>query len=77
MTIASIARSLSARFHLAGCRTRKKVDKLFLMFIVCSTDHSLLVFITMASVVTLPFQLTAPPAEWSKPSAQGKISGKF
>lgn len=30
----------------------------------------------MASVVTLPFQLTAPPAEWSKPSAQGKISGK-
>lgn len=30
----------------------------------------------MASVITLPFQLTAPPAEWSKPSAQGKISGK-
>lgn len=30
----------------------------------------------MASIVTLPFELTAPPAEWSKPEAQGKISGK-
>lgn len=30
----------------------------------------------MASIVTLPFELTAPPAEWTKPSTQGKISGK-
>jgi hypothetical protein len=68
-----LARSLAASVEKSREEGLKKVIKCLPPSLVTKIPCSCL---EMASIVTLPFELTAPPAEWTKPSTQGKISGR-